>query len=65
MEDGIDPSVDNETIFRVLKENGWEGYVCTEYEGQRIYHDMAEDGIDNLAFIRAHQKMMEHYITGR
>lgn len=65
MEDGVDPSVDNETIFRVLKENGWEGYVCTEYEGQRIYHDMAEDGIDNLAFIRAHQRMMEHYITGR
>lgn len=62
MEDGIDPSVDNETIFRVLKENGWGGYVCTEYEGQRIYHDM-EEGIDNLKLIRDHHKMMEQYIN--
>lgn len=63
MENGIDPSIDNETIFRVLKENGWEGYVCTEYEGQRIYHDMAEDGIDNLEFIRKHHEMMKKYIA--
>lgn len=65
MEDGIDPSVDNETIFRVLKENGWEGYVCTEYEGQRIYHDMEGDGIDNLELIRSHHRMMERYINQR
>lgn len=63
MADGIDPSVDNETIFRVLKESGWEGYVCTEYEGQRIYHDMEGEGIDNLKLIREHHKMMERYIN--
>lgn len=63
MENGIDPSVDNETIFRVLKENGWEGYVCTEYEGQRIYHDMSDDGIDNLEFVRSHHEMMKRYIS--
>ena len=62
MRNGIDPSVDNETIFRVLKENGWSGWVCTEYEGGRIYHDMADWAIDNVALIREHQNMLRQYI---
>jgi sugar phosphate isomerase/epimerase len=62
MADGIDPSVDNETIFRVLKKGGWSGWVCTEYEGGRIYHDDANWGIDNVALIKEHQKMMKKYI---
>ena len=62
LERQIDPSVDNETIFRVLKEKGWSGYVCTEYEGQRIFHDEADMDVDNMAVIRAHHEMMKRYI---
>ena len=62
MRGGIDPSVDNETIFRVLKENGWSGYVATEYEGQRIFHDQKGLDVDNLGIIRANQEMMQRYI---
>ena len=62
MRDGIDPSVDNETIFRVLKENGWSGYVATEYEGQRVFHDQWDRDVDNLGIIRANQEMMQRYI---
>ena len=62
MRDGIDPSVDNETIFRVLKENGWSGYVATEYEGQRIFHDQRDADVDNLGIIRANQEMLQRYI---
>lgn len=62
LEKGIDPSVDNETIFRVLKEKGWSGYICTEYEGQRIFHDEADMDVDNMAIIRAHHEMMKRYI---
>lgn len=62
MRDGVDPSVDNETIFRILKECGWSGYVCTEYEGQRIFHDEPELEVDNLGIIRAHHEMMKRYI---
>ena len=62
MRNGIDPSVDNETIFRVLKENGWSGWVCTEYEGGRICHDVADWTIDNVAVIHEHQAMMRRYI---
>ncbi|WP_367924667.1 DUF6379 domain-containing protein [uncultured Ruthenibacterium sp.] len=62
MQNGQDPSVDNATIFRVLKENGWSGWVCTEYEGSRIYHDMPDWSIDNVELVRQHQKMMARYI---
>lgn len=62
MRDGVDPSVDNETIFRILKESGWSGYVCTEYEGQRIFHDEPELDVDNLGIIQAHHEMMKRYI---
>ncbi len=59
---GEDPSVDNATIFRILKESGWEGWICTEYEGGRIYHDTADWSIDNLALLQEHQEMMRRYI---
>lgn len=62
MRDGVDPSVDNETIFRILKEAGWSGYVCTEYEGQRIFHDEPDLDVDNLGIIREHHEMMKRYL---
>lgn len=62
MRDGIDPSVENDVIFQVLKECGWKGYVATEYEGQRIFHDERDLDVDNLALIKANQDMMQRYI---
>lgn len=62
MEDGRDPSVDNDTIFKILKESGYKGYVCTEYEGQRTFHDMDDEYPDNLEIIRQHHEMMKRLI---
>lgn len=62
MRDGVDPSIDNETIIKVLKDNNWSGYVCTEYEGQRIFHDQFDVDVDNLSIIEENQKMLKRYI---
>ena len=62
MENGKDPSVDNDTIFKILKESDYKGYVCTEYEGQRTFHDMDDEYPDNLEIIRQHHEMMKSLI---
>ncbi len=54
-----DISVDYETPFRVLQETGWEGYVNSENEGQRHYHDMPiEFYQDEVLQLRRHHEMM-------
>lgn len=32
-ENGDEPSIDYETIFKVFNEGGYKGYICSEYEG--------------------------------
>ena len=40
-----DKAIDYETPMRILRENGYEGYIDSEYEGQRDQQDM---GYENL-----------------
>ena len=63
MRDGIDPSVDNEFIINLLKKNGWSGYICTEYEGQRIFHDQFDIDVNNIGIVEENQKMLERLIN--
>ena len=58
-----DASIDYVTPFKYLKEGGYEGYVNTEYEGQRHKQDQ---GIENIANeveeVRRHHEMMRRLI---
>ena len=64
MEDGIEYSIPTDKVIRVLKENGWKGYINTEYEGQRHYHDIPDWDVDSVMEVREHHKMMKRYIEG-
>lgn len=47
----------------ILKEIGWDGYICSEFEGQRAYHGQdcpyEEDEIEQ---VRRHHEMLKKYI---
>lgn len=48
-------SIPYDEIFRVLQKGGYEGYVCSEYEGNRWVED-AQD-VDSLEQVRRQQLM--------
>lgn len=58
-----DISVDYEGPIQVLKEVGYDGYINTEYEGQRRFQDRGvEDLISEVDQVRKHQEMMKRLI---
>ncbi|SSH21984.1 Uncharacterised protein [Klebsiella quasipneumoniae] len=48
-------SIPYDEIFRVLQKGGYEGYVCSEYEGNRWVEDAQE--VDSLEQVRRQQLM--------
>lgn len=56
-------AINYEEPIQVLKEMGWEGYICSEFEGQRAYHSQdcpyEEDEVEQ---VRRHHEMMKRYI---
>lgn len=64
MENGIEYSIPTDKVIRVLRENGWKGYINTEYEGQRHYHDIPDWNVDSVEQVREHHKMLKKYIEG-
>ena len=58
-----DKSIDYEGAIRVLKEIGFEGYIDSEYEGQRNQQDRGLEYMANeIEEVRRHQKMMKRLI---
>lgn len=58
-----DISMDYEEPIRFLKENGYEGYINSEYEGQRRFQDRGiEDLISEVDQVRKHQEMLKRLI---
>lgn len=58
-----DKSVDYENPIRVLKEYGYDGYINTEYEGQRRFQDRTENELISEADqVRKHQEMLKRLI---
>ena len=51
-EDYTEVSVNYAEVFKVLKEMDWDGYICSEFEGQRAYMGQAcpyeEDEIEQV-----------------
>ena len=62
MENGMEYSIPYDKIIQILKENGWKGYINTEYEGQRHYHDIPDWDVDSVEQVREHHKMLQRYI---
>lgn len=58
-----DISMDYEGTIQFLKDNGYEGYINSEYEGQRRFQDRGiEDLISEVDQVRRHQEMLKRLI---
>ncbi len=59
-EDCNETAMDYETPIRILKEIGYDGWISSEYEGQRLYTGAEE--ADEIEQVRRHHVMMKRYI---
>lgn len=58
-----DIAIDYSGPIKVLKECGYDGYINTEYEGQRRFQDRTEkDLISEVDQVRKHQEMLKRLI---
>ena len=58
-----DPSTMVQEVIDVLKKNNWDGYICTEFEGQRTWQDLPRDQlIDEVQQVRMHHSMLRRII---
>ena len=63
---GIYPSYQTiiSTILSFLKECGYEGYINSEYEGQRDQQDMGFENLpDSVEQVRRHHEMLKRLIA--
>ncbi|UFM64164.1 sugar phosphate isomerase/epimerase [Paracoccus sp. MA] len=54
-EDGQEWSIPYDEVVAVLKQGGYRGYLCSEYEGNRWIEDVQE--VDSLGLVRRQQQM--------
>jgi sugar phosphate isomerase/epimerase len=60
-----DASIDYENPIRYLKQAGYEGYIDSEYEGQRHQQDMGFENLpDEREQVRRHHEMLRRLIGG-
>lgn len=59
-EDYVEPSIPYDEIVAVLKKGGYNGYICSEYEGNRWVED-AQD-VDSVEQVRRQQVMLQRLI---
>ena len=64
-EDYKETSIDYENPIRILKDMGWDGYLSSEFEGQRPYQvqDCSYEA-DEVEQVRRHHIMMKRLIEG-
>ncbi len=55
-EDYVEPSIPYDEIVSVLKQGGYDGYICSEYEGNRWVEDAMEP--DSVEQVRRQQVML-------
>ncbi len=58
--DYVEPSIPYDEIVRVLTKGGYDGYICSEYEGNRWIEDAEEP--DSVEQVRRHQEMLRRLI---
>lgn len=59
-EDLVEPSIPYDEIVAVLKRGGYDGYICSEYEGNRWIEDAHE--VDSVEQVRRQQAMLKKLI---
>ena len=60
LDNNTEASIDHETVVRVLKESSYNGYIATEFEGQRYFHDIdCAENADEIEEVRRHQEMLK------
>lgn len=57
---GVEYSIPFDKIIAYLKEVGYEGYIATEYEGNRFA--LADQPIQDKENVEAHQQMLRRYL---
>ncbi|MCR1840123.1 sugar phosphate isomerase/epimerase family protein [Murimonas intestini] len=58
-----EPAEDFEKVIQVLKDHNWDGYICTEFEGQRAWQDMGRENlVDEVEQVRRNHEMMRRLI---
>lgn len=58
--DYVEPSIPYDEIVAVLKQGGYNGYICSEYEGNRWIEDVEEP--DSVEQVRRQQVMLANLI---
>jgi hypothetical protein len=58
--DYVEPSIPYDEIVAVLKQGGYDGYICSEYEGNRWIEDAEEP--DSVEQVRRQQVMLSRLI---
>ncbi|KQN80012.1 xylose isomerase [Sphingomonas sp. Leaf67] len=58
--DLVEPCIPYDEIVRVLKQGGYDGYICSEYEGNRWIEDAYE--VDSVEQVRRQQEMLGRLI---
>ena len=57
-----EPATLYKEVFDILKKNNWDGYICTEFEGQGAYGDLPkEQFLDEKEQVWRHHQMMIDY----
>lgn len=56
-EDLVEESIPYKEVLKVLVDAGFDGYICSEYEGNRHIQDFME--VDSITQVNRHQKMMK------
>jgi sugar phosphate isomerase/epimerase len=60
-----DISIDYESGIAALQQGGYEGYINSEYEGQRYFQDRGRaDLMDEVEQVRRHQEMVRRLTKG-
>lgn len=59
-DDGVEPSIPYDEIVQVLKQGGYNGYICSEYEGNRWIEDAVD--VDSVEQVRRQQVLLQRCI---
>jgi hypothetical protein len=60
-EDLEEYSIPYDKVVQVLKQGGYTGYICSEYEGNRWVEDA--EPVQSVEQVRRHQRMLETLIA--
>lgn len=61
-DDGEEYCIPFDRIIAALKKGNYDGYICSEFEGQRHFHDLRQFDIDSVEQVRRHHECMKKHI---